>query len=667
MKRTAIYASAAILAAMCFSSCWKDEVVRAGADRHQASSFSATAGDECVALEWSLPEGILADDFIIRYTDENSETVTINTGAVYSLTVSELKNDLEYKFSLQAVYGKLISGEVFAKATPRTTRIAVAVLEADAGNHRVALKWEKPDERLLDYTLAWWRADDVAALNEVTVPADATSWEIEGLENDFNYTFRIVANYDNGKSEPCFAKAMPSAATIYFLSQTSAAKNQPIQFRFNTMDIPTATNISWTFPDGKVLYGPEVSYGISSTGTQNVILRADVEGTSKSWTIELEIREYVVSFTDMDDNGDGFKAVVPVCSPDGKTVYALTYNNNATLFAWDVASGELKWKYATGQKTYNGLCVNPVTGDIYFGTTTAGNFFCLDSEGNLRWTYTGFGSMQSAFPTTNADGSVVYAVDKDGKASALNAANGSEIWTAALGKQGGGILVNGDEVLFGLNTGGIATLVWLKASDGSQIASIIQDSGMTEISGFALSADRRYAYYSNKGGGVSKVDLQTRSLVVDRKMISAADLYEPVVSPNGDVFVGSKDSHAYCLDGDLKEVKWTFAIPGFSYPANNAFNYSHPCSDTKGNFYISSGQVQCNNFIITPAGAVKESWQYGSGSADRVMAGTNLINGVYYTPLFNSANAVSAFMGKYVGGERYDGHGTDICGNCIAR
>ena len=190
---------------------------------------------------------------------------------------------------------------------------------------------------------------------------------------------------------------------------------------------------------------------------------------------------------------------------------------------------------------------------------------------------------------------------------------------------------------------------------------------MTEISGFALSADRRYAYYSNKGGGVSKVDLQTRSLVVDRKMISAADLYEPVVSPNGDVFVGSKDSHAYCLDGDLKEVKWTFDIPGFSYPANNAFNYSHPCSDTKGNFYISSGQVQCNNFIITPAGAVKESWQYGSSSADRVMAGTNLINGVYYTPLFNSANAVSAFMGKYVGAERYDGHGTDICGNCIAR
>ena len=66
-----------------------------------------------------------------------------------------------------------------------------------------------------------------------------------------------------------------------------------------------------------------------------------------------------------------------------------------------------------------------MNGDIYFGTTTAGNFFCLDSEGNLRWTYTGFGSMQSAFPTTNADGSVVYAVDKDGKASALNAANGS--------------------------------------------------------------------------------------------------------------------------------------------------------------------------------------------------------------------------------------------------
>lgn len=665
MKNIIKYVVVLFCAASVLSSCWKDEIVRAGADRRQVSSFTAVAGDEQVALEWTLPENVAADDFIITYTDENSETVTINTGAVYEYLLENLVNDLEYNLSIQAVYGTLVSGKVSAKATPKTTRFELTDLFADAGNTKVTLSWTRPADNVKDYTLTY--SGEGMQAKTVTIGKDVTEYVVENLENDINYTFTIVVNYPNGQSFPATVKAMPLDAVVFWLSQTKAARNQPITFKFNTVDFPTATDIKWTFPGGETLSGAEVSQGIGSTGTQTVVLSANVGGKVKNWNIEVEIREYVVNYSDFGDNGAGFKAVVPVFSPDGKTVYALTYNSNATLFAWDVATGELKWKYATGQKSYNGLAVNPVNGDIYFGTSSAANFYCLKDDGTLRWEFGEVKSMQSSFPTTNADGTVVYICDNTGNAFALNASTGAKIWSTALGKQGGGILVNGDEVLFGLNTGGIATLVWLKASDGSEIARVAQEAGMTEISGFAVSADKRYAYYSNKGGGISKVDLTTRTLVVDNQTVGGADMYEPVISPNGDVFVGCKDSKAYCLDGNLSKVKWTLTIPNFAYPANNGFNYSHPCSDTEGNFYISSGQTQCWNLIVTPAGTIKESWQYGSDNTDRVMAGTNFCDGVYYAPLFDSANGPSLFVGKYVGGTRYDGHGTDICGNCIVK
>lgn len=677
MKKIFTYIAAAAAICMGLSSCWKENLPETGPDRHEVCGLEAVSGDEEVVLKWSLPEGWNADSFIISYKDAESKTVKLEIPASecqagtdaleYVYTLKQLVNDVAYNFSVQAVYAGNISGELVVSVTPRTTRIAVRDLSSTTGNARIVLAWTKPSETLTGYTLSYYPDGKPEQKKDIAVGADQTGYEITGLENDVVYVVILVANYANGQSQEATLKAMPSSAIVYFLSQETAAKYQPITFRFNTGDFPTATNIKWTFPDGKVLSGAEVRYGIGSVGLQKVMLSATVDGVDKSWPIEVTIREYVVYFTEMGGNGEGFKANVPVFSPDHKTVYSITYNTNATLFAWDIPTGELKWKYATGNKAYNGATVNPVNGDIYCGTTTAGNFFCLNPDGTLKWKFTGAQSMQSAFPTTNAAGTVVYLCDNAGNAFALNAADGSQIWKAAMGKQAGGILVCGDEILFGLNTGGRATLVWVKASDGTDVKTISQATGMTEISGFAVSADKKYAYYGNKGGSISKLNLETKELVVDSKKIADNDLYEPCVSPNGDVFIGSKDSYAYCLDGNLSDVKWKLSVPGLDYPANNAFNYSHPSSDTNGNFYISSGQIQCWNFIVGPDGAMKESWQYGASSADRVMAGTNLCDGVYYTPLFNSGNTASIFVGRYVGGYRYDGHGTDLCGNCILK
>ncbi len=72
------------------------------------------------------------------------------------------------------------------------------------------------------------------------------------------------------------------------------------------------------------------------------------------------------------------------------------------------------------------LTVNPVTGDIYYGTTSAGQFYAVTQEGKLKWTFAEAGSMQSAAPAVNANGTVVYICDALGKAFAIDAASGQK-------------------------------------------------------------------------------------------------------------------------------------------------------------------------------------------------------------------------------------------------
>lgn len=104
------------------TACWSEDIPEAGAARHQVTDLTATPGDEEVLLAWSLPEGWNPTDFIVYYTDADSETVTLRTGGEMNCTVGGLVNDTQYTFYVQAVYGKLVSNYVAAVGRPATTR-----------------------------------------------------------------------------------------------------------------------------------------------------------------------------------------------------------------------------------------------------------------------------------------------------------------------------------------------------------------------------------------------------------------------------------------------------------------------------------------------------------------------------------------------------------------
>lgn len=647
------------------TSCWKENLPEAGAARHQVTDLKAVPGDEEAQLSWSMPEGWNPTEYIITYTD--GDKITLKTSEK-SYLVTGLTNDNTYKFEVQAVYGDLISGAVSAAAKPTTSRFAVTDLAAEGSANMVILTWTKPSTSVSSYTLTY--SSEKSEAQEVTIEADKESYTVDELENDVIYTFSLVANYAKGASEPAVAKAMPALAVPYFLDRTNAAVNQPINFKFNTEGYPSATNIRWTFPDGKILTGTEVSYGIPSSGTQQVTLTVHLGDKDKSWTIELQIRDYVINYIDWEcvgANYNGFKGSCPVFSPDGKTVYNITFSKITCLYAFNVETGELAWVYKPSivAGSYNMLTVNPVTGDIYFGTEIAGQFYCVNASGSLKWKFDGAGSMKSAAPAVNKDGSVVFIGDGAGNIFALDAASGAKKWSAALGSAAAGLLVNGNELIAGAVKG---TVSFYNTADGT-VNATLKFPCMTDISGFAVGNDKRTVYLPAKTAMCS-FDLETRTILVESLSVADNNLYEPVVAPNGNVYVAGKDNCVYCLDKDLTKVVWKYQHKDSAGKLVNAFNYSHPCVDTENHLYITSGQTGNVSYIFNADGKVKESWTYGTSSQQKQMGGNNYLNGVLYSAFVGNTGDNGAFYGKYVGGERantWSTHGGDICGSCCLK
>lgn len=647
------------------TSCWKENLPEAGAARHQVTDLKAVPGDEEAQLSWSMPEGWNPTEYLITYTD--GDKISLRTSEK-SYLITGLTNGETYTFEVQAVYGDLISGAVSAAAKPTTSRFAVSDLVAEGSANMVILTWTKPSTNVTSYTLTY--SSDNTAAQEISIEADKESYTIDELENDVIYTFSLVANYAKGPSEPAVAKAMPALAVPYFLDRTTAAVNQPVKFTFNTEGYPSATNIRWTFPDGKILTGTEVSYGIPSSGTQHVTLTVHLGDKDKSWNIELQIRDYVVNYIDWEcvgANYNGFKGSCPVFSPDGKTVYNITFNKTTCLYAFNVETGELAWVYkpSTAAGSYNMLTVNPVPGDIYFGTTTAGQFYCVNAKGDLKWKFDGAGSMKSAAPAVNKDGSVVFIGDGAGNIFALDAASGAKKWQAALGSATAGLLVNGNELVAGATNG---TVTFYNTADGTVITSL-KFPCMTDITGFAVGNDKRTVYLPAKTAMCS-FDLETRAILVESLSVADNNLYEPVVAPNGNVYVAGKDNCVYCLDKDLTRVVWKYQHTDAAGKVVNAFNYSHPCVDTENHLYITSGQTGNVSYIFNADGTVKESWTYGSSNQQKQMGGNNYLNGVFYSAFVGNTGDNGAFYGKYVGGERantWSTHGGDICGSCCLK
>lgn len=660
---------------MGISSCWKENLPEKGQDRHQVQNLVATPGDEEVVLSWTMPEGWNPTDFLITYNDAASATVKLYTDGATAYTVTNLVNEFSYSFNVQAIYGENVSGMVSVSGKPTTSRFPITSYLVDTDDQTVTVTWEKPSTLVEGYTVKYYMEGDEGNVQEVKIDKDALKHEFKGLTNDKSYLFSFVANYAKGDSEPVEFKAMPALAIPYFVSATSVAQGWPVTFQFNRTDFPEATDVKWSFPDGGTKTGDEVTYSIYATGEKQVILTAKVNGIDKEWKIDITLREWVVESTGLAQDGttyNGYKGSYPIFSPDGKTVYGITFNKISGLYAYDIMTGAEKWRFIPEipSGSYNPGTVNPVNGDIYYGTTTAGQFYCVSSEGKLKWTFKDAQSMKSTAPAVSADGSIVYIADATGNVFAINATSGAKIWgtTAGNGSQAGSLLLNGNDLIVGSGDTG-KTITFINATDGSEISTIALTKGATDIAGMAVSDDKKTAYVPLLGDGIASIDLASRTLIKEFHF-AGNNVYAPVIASNGIVVVGSKDSRIYGLKADLSEVIWTYAHFGAESTTNNAFNYSHPCADTEGRVYFTNGQAAPYTCMTIDAatGTIIEQFTYKDHASCKQMGGNNFLDGVIYSGYIGASGNNGVLVGKYVGGTRkfWGGPGGDICGSgCV--
>lgn len=654
------------------ASCWTEDIPEAGAARHQVEALTATPGDEEVTLAWEIPDGWNPTDYIVFYTDEESQTVTLRTGGASRYVVDKLTNGISYNFNVQAVYGKLISNAVTVAGRPSTSRLPVTDLTVtDTGDGYVALAWSAPSTLVEKYTLSYYIEDMPGDIRTQEIGKEQTAYRCEGLTNDKTWFFLLAAEYAKGPAEADVVRAMPTKAIPYFISSETAAVDQPVTFEFNRTAYADASDVTWTFPDGAVLTGDKVLSGFKTTGNQTVMLSAKIDGSSREWKITVEIRPYVVNFMDW-EQADGAKYesptyTCPVLSPDAGTVYVNTGNKVSNLYAFDVRTGKNKWTF---RPTDNGdmqaesksmVAVNPVSGDIYYGTSAGGQFYAVKPDGTLHWKFSKCGSMNSAPPAVSADGTVVYIADAKGTLYALDAETGTERWSApyAAGSCGYGLLVNDSEVVLAAKT----AIHFVNAADGTKIEAV--SVSIVNSIGFAVSPDRKKAYFAY-ATTLAAVDLDSHTLYA-RSAAGGDNYYQPIVAGDGTVFAGTKDGYVRFFSPDLQTM---IHEEQPSSVKKNTFNFTRPLVDANNRFYImASGNSTEDSLVLEydTSGNKISDWSYTQNNCQN---GCNLADGVLYTVNQGSGDGGNGlFIGKYIGAARgrgWSSHGGDHCGSgCI--
>ena len=654
------------------ASCWTEDIPEAGAARHQVEALTATPGDEEVTLAWEIPDGWNPTDYIVFYTDEESQTVTLRTGGASRYVVDKLTNGISYNFNVQAVYGKLISNAVTVAGRPSTSRLPVTDLTVtDTGDGYVALAWSAPSTLVEKYTLSYYNEDMPGDIRTQEVGKEETAYRCEGLTNDKTWFFLLAAEYAKGPAEADVVRAMPTKAIPYFISSETAAVDQPVTFEFNRTAYADASDVTWTFPDGAVFTGDKILSGFKTTGSQIVMLSAKIDESLREWKITVEIRPYVVNFMDW-EQADGAKYesptyTCPVLSPDAGTVYVNTGNKVSNLYAFDVRTGKNKWTF---KPTDNGdmqaesksmVAVNPVSGDIYYGTSAGGQFYAVKPDGTLHWKFSKCGSMNSAPPAVSADGTVVYIADAKGDLYALDAETGTERWSApyAAGSCGYGLLVNGGEVVLGAKT----AIHFVNAADGTKIEAV--SVSIVNSIGFAVSPDRKKAYFAY-ATTLAAVDLDSHTLYA-RSAAGGDNYYQPIVAGDGTVFAGTKDGYVRFFSSDLQMMIHEEQPSGVK---KNTFNFTRPLVDANNRFYImASGNSTEDSLVLEydTSGNKISDWSYTQNNCQN---GCNLADGVLYTVNQGSGDGGNGlFIGKYIGaarGKGWSSHGGDHCGSgCI--
>lgn len=188
-----------------------------------ASALSlGTITDGSVGLSWTEPlhhDGIAILNYRITYSEVGGFGDFVDVPSTnLTTTITGLTNGVEYEFSVQAIYGAMLPGNLgpasnIVSATPYGTMTAPAVT-ATPGNTEVALSWNAPDLgghtfQLLN--ILWYEQGGDFVDVHTIYDLNETTYTVTGLTNGTTYDFKISATVSERSGPTGTASATPGA------------------------------------------------------------------------------------------------------------------------------------------------------------------------------------------------------------------------------------------------------------------------------------------------------------------------------------------------------------------------------------------------------------------------------------------------------------------------
>lgn len=544
MKKV-IYSLFFVFAAV-FTAC-EEELPKANFDLYELKSLEASAGDMNVTLTWEDYENAHPSEYLVIWTtgaaEDDGGQMTVEADKK-SVVVENLVNDMTYGFSVQPRYAGGLAGKTSVNCTPKNARYPVTDLTATAGNERVRLNWTKPNsERFTNYQITVIPSGKVITLDDTSLE----SYIIEGLTNDMEYTFSMVASYPTGNSEPVEVSATPGKVSPILVDQSEKTELtlwEPVTFTLNDMFFMggDVQSVNWDFGDGtaSVELSPKHAYGAVGDKYTVSVTVTYTDGTTDTGSMDITVVNYKWDSINLESgNYKGYvKVSNPVFSLDGKTMYIPTSTPAGHLFAIDVTTGNIKWVYGIDAITYGGGALIGDDGTIYqcVESKDIDNVHAINSDGTKKWSIK-LDDKIGAFPALSADGTVLYCLTNAPTLYALNIVDGSIKWRVEkLDDSNKGCAVTVDK-MGNIYAGTNAAIYSFTSSgnerwNGKNIAFKI-----TERGAFALHGDCLYATTLDKG--LISVNMTTGEKNWDYKN-TGGNAYFPIVDKNGVIYFTEK-------------------------------------------------------------------------------------------------------------------------------
>ena len=265
----------------------------------------------------------------------------------------------------------------------------------------------------------------------------------------------------------------------------------------------------------------------------------------------------------------------PTIDADG-TVYAPC--NDGHLYAFNGATGALKWSQFFSEKFGGTTPVIGANGTIYIGSA-GGHMYALDSAtGNQKWSYaiTGFSNWVSSEPCLS--NGTLYFTSGNTHVFALDATTGALKWTTAsvFSSIQSGIAIGSDGTLyFGSNNN---KLVALDPATGAVLWTVTLGANMNSVPAIALDGTIYMGTYDNKMYAIDPGTHTVKWSFTTGGLISCSSV---AIGADGTVFFGSEDRNVYALDGATGALKWSHTTGGLVDTS--------PCIASDGTVYVASG------------------------------------------------------------------------------